>query len=131
MDAVHGARCIVPCLTRAFYQTAEDFIQVPPQPAFFEQIDYYRTCFHELGHWTGAKHRLARDHSGRFGSHPYAREELVAEMTSAFACAAMGITIERDWTLTPGSYVGAHKVTEPGIVRGHIDGLGEVEIELT
>jgi len=77
---------------RAFYQTGEDFIQVPPQPAFFQQIDYYRTCFHELGHWTGAKHRLARDHSGRFGSHPYAREELVAEMTSAFVCAALGIT---------------------------------------
>jgi antirestriction protein ArdC len=77
---------------RSFYQTADDFIQVPPQPAFFQQIDYYRTCFHELGHWTGAKHRLARDHSGRFGSHPYAREELVAEMTSAFVCAALGIT---------------------------------------
>jgi antirestriction protein ArdC len=39
---------------RAFYQTADDFIQVPPQPSFFQQIDYYRTCFHELGHWTGA-----------------------------------------------------------------------------
>lgn len=77
---------------RAFYQTADDFIQVPPQPSFFQQIDYYRTCFHELGHWTGAKHRLARDHSGRFGSHPYAREELVAEMASAFVCAALGIT---------------------------------------
>lgn len=77
---------------RAFYQTAEDFIMVPPQPAFFQQIDYYRTCFHELGHWTGAKPRLARDHSGRFGSHPYAREELVVEMTSAFVCAALGIT---------------------------------------
>jgi antirestriction protein ArdC len=35
---------------RAFYQTAEDFIQVPPQQAFFQQIDFYRTCFHELGH---------------------------------------------------------------------------------
>jgi antirestriction protein ArdC len=77
---------------RAFYQTAEDFIMVPPQPAFAEQINYYRTCFHELGHWTGAKHRLPRDHSGRFGSHPHAREELVAEMTSAFVCAALGIT---------------------------------------
>ena len=76
---------------RAFYQTAEDFIQVPPQPAFFQQIDYYRTCFHELGHWTGAKHRLSRDHSGRLGSHPYAREELVAEMASAFVCASLGI----------------------------------------
>lgn len=77
---------------RAFYQPAGDFIQVPPQPSFFQQIDYYRTSFHELGHWTGAKHRLARDHSGRFGSHPYAREELVAEMSSAFVCAALGIT---------------------------------------
>jgi antirestriction protein ArdC len=76
---------------RAVYQTAEDFIQVPPQAAFFHQIDYYRTCFHELGHWTGAKHRLARDHSGRFGSHAYAREELVAEMANAFVCAALGI----------------------------------------
>ncbi|MBW8836806.1 MAG: hydratase [Burkholderia sp.] len=46
-------------------------------------------------------------------------------------CAAMGITIEPEWTLTTGSYVGAHKVGKPGIVRGHIDGLGEVEIELT
>jgi antirestriction protein ArdC len=76
---------------RAFYQTADDFIQVPPQPAFFHQIDYYRTCFHELGHWTGNPKRLARDHSGRFGSHPYAREELVAEMTAAFVCASLGI----------------------------------------
>ncbi|OLL30772.1 hydratase [Burkholderia sp. SRS-W-2-2016] len=45
-------------------------------------------------------------------------------------CAAMGITIERDWTITTGSYVGAHKLAEAGIVRGHIDGLGEVEVEL-
>ncbi|MGE3335198.1 MAG: ArdC family protein [Rhodospirillaceae bacterium] len=78
---------------RAYYSTAEDYVQVPPQPAFSpDQINYYRTCFHELGHWTGAKTRLARDHSGRFGSHPYAREELVAEMTSAFVCACLGIT---------------------------------------
>jgi antirestriction protein ArdC len=27
-----------------------DFVQVPPQPAFFEQINYYRTCLHELTH---------------------------------------------------------------------------------
>lgn len=46
-------------------------------------------------------------------------------------CAAMGITIEPDWTLTTGSYVGAHKVEQAGVVRGHIEGLGEVEIELT
>ncbi|MGE3476045.1 MAG: ArdC family protein [Rhodospirillaceae bacterium] len=77
---------------RAFYVPSQDFIQVPPQPAFFQQIDYYRTCFHELGHWTGAEKRLHRDLSGHKGSHPYAREELVAEMTSAFVCASLSIT---------------------------------------
>ena len=35
---------------KAFYAPSKDFIQVPPQPAFFDQINYYRTCFHELGH---------------------------------------------------------------------------------
>ena len=78
--------------TRAFYNPTDDYIQVPPQPSFFNQVDYYRTCFHELGHHSGHKSRLARDHSGRFGSHAYAREELVAEITSAFICAALGIT---------------------------------------
>lgn len=76
---------------RAFYTPSGDFIQVPPQPAFFEQINYYRTCFHELAHWSGATHRLARDLKGGFGSKSYAREELVAEMGSAFICATLGI----------------------------------------
>lgn len=77
--------------SRAFYAPAEDYIQVPPQPVFFDQINYYRTCFHELGHWTGHASRLTRDLSGRFGSGKYAREELVAEMASAFLCASLGI----------------------------------------
>ncbi|QKC92308.1 DUF1738 domain-containing protein [Mesorhizobium sp. NZP2234] len=76
---------------RAFYMPGTDTIQVPPQPAFFQQIDYYRTCFHELGHWTGHPARLARDLSGAFGSKTYAREELVAEITAAFVCSTLGI----------------------------------------
>nr|NKB54617.1 DUF1738 domain-containing protein [Rhizobiaceae bacterium] len=77
---------------RAFYVPSQDFIQVPPQPAFHEQINYYRTCFHELGHWTGHKSRLDRDLNHSKGSKPYAHEELVAEMTSAFVCASLLIT---------------------------------------
>ncbi|MDX8457231.1 ArdC family protein [Mesorhizobium humile] len=76
---------------RAFYMPSADFVQLPPQPAFFEQINYYRTCFHELGHWTGHPTRLARDLSGSFGSKAYAREELVAEITAAFTCSSLGI----------------------------------------
>ncbi|HVB18367.1 MAG TPA: zincin-like metallopeptidase domain-containing protein [Stellaceae bacterium] len=75
----------------AVYFPSGDTIRVPPQAAFFQPIDYYRTCFHELGHWTGHKSRLGRDQSGPFGSALYAREELVAEMASAFVCAALGI----------------------------------------
>ena len=37
--------------TRAFYVPGQDFVQVPPQPAFFEQVNYYRTCLHELTHY--------------------------------------------------------------------------------
>ena len=77
---------------RAFYVPSKDYVQVPPQPAFREQINYYRTCFHELGHWTGHESRLARVFKGRFGSMPYAREELVAEMASAFVCASLAIS---------------------------------------
>ena len=76
---------------RAFYVPSQDFIQVPHQSAFFEQINYYRTCFHELGHWTGHKTRLDRDLKGHKGTKLYAKEELVAEMTTAFICASLGI----------------------------------------
>ena len=76
---------------RAFYVPTQDFVQLPPQPAFTDQINYYRTCFHELGHWTGHKTRLDRDQSGRGSTKTYAREELVAEMCAAFVCATLSI----------------------------------------
>ncbi len=88
---------------RAFYVPSQDFIRVPPQPAFFEHINYYRTCFHELGHWTGHASRLDREFKGRYGSHAYAREELVAEMASAFVCASLSITP----TVRHADYLGA------------------------
>jgi len=76
---------------RAFYVPSQDFLQVPPRASFFVPINWYRTCFHELGHWTGHPSRLARDFSGVYGSVAYGREELVAEMASAFVCASLGI----------------------------------------
>ena len=76
---------------RAFYSPANDYIQVPRPDAYFEPINWHRTALHELGHWVGHPSRLARDLSGVFGSALYAKEELVAEMTSAFVCASLGI----------------------------------------
>ena len=76
---------------RAFYSPSGDFVQVPPPQAYFEPINWHRTAFHELSHWSGAACRLGRDLSGFFGSKSYAREELVAEMAGAFICASLGI----------------------------------------
>ncbi len=76
---------------RAFYAPEPDFVRVPPQPAFYDQINYYRTCLHELTHATGHASRLDRNLTTGFGTKDYAREELIAEMGSAFLCAALGI----------------------------------------
>lgn len=75
----------------AYYSPGGDFVAVPSQVAFGEPINWYRTALHELGHWTGHRSRLDRDQRGSFGSGDYAREELVAEMASAFACASLSI----------------------------------------
>ena len=88
---------------KAFYVPAADFVQVPPQPAFFDQINWYRTALHELTHATGHASRLGRDLQNAFGSKDYAREELVAEMGSAFLCAALGIVP----TVRHADYIGA------------------------
>ncbi|BAM86846.1 ardC antirestriction protein [Bradyrhizobium oligotrophicum S58] len=76
---------------RAFYAPVEDFVQVPPPAAFFEPINWHRTALHELAHASGHPSRLNRDLSGRFGSRKYAFEELIAEVASAFSCAALRI----------------------------------------
>lgn len=79
----------------AFYSPAHDRIQLPQQSSFHSVANYYATAFHELAHWTGAKHRLDRKlEKGRFGNPEYAFEELVAEMSAAFLCADHGIAGE-------------------------------------
>lgn len=89
--------------SKAYYAPAADFVAVPPQPAFHDQINYYRTCLHELTHATGHRSRLGRDLTSAFGSKDYAREELVAEMGSAFLCASLGIVP----TVRHADYIGA------------------------
>jgi antirestriction protein ArdC len=88
---------------QAFYVPSEDFIRVPPPSAYFEPVNWHRTVFHELSHWTGATHRLNRDMTGSFGSASYAREELVAEMSGAFVCTALAIVP----TVRHADYLGA------------------------
>jgi len=76
---------------RAFYSPDLDFVAMPPQPAFRDALDYYRVFLHELTHATGHPARLGRKLRNAFGTKDCAREELIAEMGSAFLCAALGI----------------------------------------
>lgn len=76
---------------RAYFQPSSDTIHLPKAGQFKKIEQYYATAFHEATHSTGVKKRLDRDLSGSFGSKSYAREELVAELGSAFLCAHFGI----------------------------------------
>ena len=76
---------------RAFYRPSDDLIQLPPASAFSVADNYYSTALHELTHWTGHPSRCNRVLSGRQHIQPYAFEELVAEIGSAFLCSYCGI----------------------------------------
>jgi len=56
----------------AFYRPGIDTIFMPPFEHFVDAASYYSCFGHEAAHATGAKHRLDRDLSGRFGSAKYA-----------------------------------------------------------
>lgn len=82
---------------KAFYRPSTDLVGMPPHDRFERPEGFYDTLFHELTHATGHESRLNRkgvadkgEHS-QFGSDPYAREELVAEMGAAFLCGTCGI----------------------------------------
>ena len=77
--------------TRACYIPLTDTIRMPPRSAFRTAEGYAGTLAHELVHWTGAPHRLARDLTSRFGRRAYAAEELIAELGAAFVLADLGL----------------------------------------
>ena len=80
---------------RAYYTYPPgDFITLPKASQFDTIEAYYGTKLHELTHWSGASHRLDRDKGGTFGDAKYAKEELVAELGSAFASAHLGIEVD-------------------------------------
>jgi len=76
-------------MTRAFYSPSEDSVGMPAQERFDCESNYYAALFHELIHSTGHDKRLKRasimERNG-FGSDPYCKEELIAEMGAAFLC---------------------------------------------
>ncbi len=74
-----------------FYSPSSDHIQMPPHETFNSPEGYAATMLHELGHATGAEHRLNRDMTARFGTAAYAAEELRVEIAAAMMCAELGL----------------------------------------
>ena len=76
-------------LAKAFYSPSVDVVAMPDRARFDTEAGYFATLFHELTHASGHKSRLNRQtltESAGFGSNPYCREELIAEMGAAFLC---------------------------------------------
>ena len=74
-------------LTHALCSPREDFVGMPRHERFDREEDYYSTLFHELVHSTGHQTRLNRQtltEQRGYGSDPYCKEELVAEMGATF-----------------------------------------------
>ena len=90
----------------AYYQPLQDRITMPPEKSFLDTYGYMSTFLHECGHATGHKSRLDRDLTGSFGSVSYAKEELRAEIASAFT--AQALSLNSDGTI-PSDRLDNHK----------------------
>lgn len=84
-------------MTAAYYSPPADTVGMPDARRFKTEEAYHASLFHELVHSTGHEKRLKRQsimERNGFGSDPYCKEELVAELGSAFLCGQAGI-VER------------------------------------
>lgn len=99
-DTIEDAQALIAAVPHRWapgnpaYVPMTDTVMMPRPESFASPQLYYSTYFHELAHWTGAKSRLDRDMSVKFGSESYGMEELVAELAASFLCARTGIALE-------------------------------------
>lgn len=79
---------------KAYYSPTSDKIHLPLLEQFKNVNEYYSTAFHEATHSTMTKDRCDRKQEIKlleFGSEDYSKEELVAEMGSAFIMYLLGL----------------------------------------
>lgn len=76
----------------AAYSLRQDQVHMPNQGLFESDEAYYQALFHELAHSSGHESRLNRLEPATFGTDPYAREELVAEICASFLAGAAGFS---------------------------------------
>jgi len=90
----HGCPQLVYGGNSASYNYVSDIVRMPERSAFDSPECFYGAWFHETTHSTGHKDRLARPDLltfHKFGDENYSREELVAELGSAFLSGMTGI----------------------------------------
>jgi antirestriction protein ArdC len=76
-------------MTHAYYAPRQDTVGMPEVKRFKTEDGYHASLFHELVHATGHERRLKRQsimERNGFGSDSYCKEELIAELGSAFLC---------------------------------------------
>ena len=77
---------------KAFYSPSGDYIQVPPKATFDSLDEYYGTCLHELCHWSEPRLNWSRKEK----ENTYQLGELVAEISSCYACRELGVPASDD-----------------------------------
>ena len=98
-----GIRLTVTESDRAFYRPSTDEVVVPQITQYQQIAEYYSTLFHELTHSTGHYSRSNRiSDTAAFGSHEYSKEELVAELGSAFLVNHCGLESESSFRNSAG-----------------------------
>lgn len=78
----------------AAYSPEADRVYLPEREAFSSPAAFYTTAFHELTHAAGHEKRCGGLEPATFGSDPYAREELIAELGAAMLAGVAGIVDE-------------------------------------
>ncbi|MFC1609754.1 zincin-like metallopeptidase domain-containing protein [Myxococcota bacterium] len=79
----------------AAHSPITDAVEMPRRACFDSPESWYCTLFHELSHSSGHRDRLAREgvtNLVHFGSHEYSKEEMIAELGSAYLCGEAGIS---------------------------------------
>ena len=98
-----GVHLTVTQSDRAYYQPSTDTVVIPQFSQYQKVEEFYSTEFHELTHSTGHHSRLNRIADiAAFGSEQYSREELVAELGSAFLVNHCGLESEASFRNSAG-----------------------------
>lgn len=81
---------------RAYYSRTNDEIVLPLRAVFKDEESFLKTLIHESSHSTGAESRLNRPFGTSFGDEAYAKEELIAEISSLFIESDLGINLRSE-----------------------------------